>query len=33
MTLLGKVRVHYEKPVKKTNLNVNPIIQNKNLKK
>ena len=33
MTLLGKVRVHYEKPVKKTNLNVHPIIQNKNLKK
>jgi len=33
MTLLSKVRVHYEKPVKKTNLNVNPIIQNKNLKK
>jgi len=25
--------VHYEKPVKKTNLNVHPIIQNKNLKK
>jgi lipopolysaccharide export system protein LptC len=33
MTLLGKVRVHYEKPVKKTNINVHPIIQNKNLKK
>ena len=33
MTLLGKVRVHYERPVKKTNLNVHPIIQNKNLKK
>jgi lipopolysaccharide export system protein LptC len=33
MTLLEKVRVHYEKPVKKTNLNTHPIIQNKNLKK
>ncbi|CAM8300705.1 lptC Lipopolysaccharide export system protein LptC [Candidatus Methylopumilus universalis] len=33
MTLLAKVRVHYEKPVKKTNLNAHPIIQNKNLKK
>jgi lipopolysaccharide export system protein LptC len=33
MTLLSKVRVHYEKPVKKTNLNARPIIQNKNLKK
>ncbi len=33
MTLLGKVRVHYERPVKKTNLNVHPITQNKNLKK
>ncbi|MSQ80087.1 MAG: LPS export ABC transporter periplasmic protein LptC [Candidatus Methylopumilus sp.] len=30
--LLEKVRVHYEKPVKKTNL-TSPIIQNKNLKK
>jgi hypothetical protein len=25
--------VHYEKPVKKTNLHARPIIQNKNLKK
>lgn len=33
MTLLEKVRVHYEKPAKKTNLNTHPIIQNKNLKK
>jgi len=33
MTLLEKVRVHYEKPIKKTNLNAHPIIQNKNLKK
>jgi lipopolysaccharide export system protein LptC len=33
ITLLEKVRVHYEKPAKKTNLNAHPIIQNKNLKK
>jgi lipopolysaccharide export system protein LptC len=33
MTLLEKVRVHYEKPVKKTNLNAYPVIQNKSLKK
>ena len=33
MTLLEKVRVHYEKPIKKTNLNAHPIIQNKNPKK
>lgn len=33
MTLLTRVRVHYEKPVKKNNLNVQPITQNKNLKK
>ncbi|CEZ19026.1 conserved protein of unknown function [Candidatus Methylopumilus planktonicus] len=33
MTLLARVRVHYEKPVKKNNLNVQPITQNKNLKK
>ena len=33
MTLLEKVRVHYEKPIKKTNLNTQPIIQNKNPKK
>lgn len=33
MTLLEKVRVHYEKPAKKTNINTHPIIQNKNLKK
>ena len=33
MTLLEKVRVHYEKPVKKTNLNTYPVIQNKSLKK
>ena len=33
MTLSEKVRVHYEKPAKKTNLNTHPIIQNKNLKK
>ena len=28
MTLLQKVRVHYEKPVKKTNVSTHPIIQN-----
>ena len=33
MTLLQKVRVHYEKPAKKTNLNAHPIIQNKTIKK
>ena len=33
ITLLEKVRVHYEKPAKKTNLNAHPIMQNKNLKK
>ncbi|NDF81371.1 MAG: LPS export ABC transporter periplasmic protein LptC [Methylophilaceae bacterium] len=33
MKLLEKVRVHYEKPIKKTNLNAQPIIQNKNPKK
>lgn len=33
MKLLEKVRVHYEKPIKKTNLNTQPIIQNKNSKK
>ena len=33
ITLLEKVRVHYEKPSKKTNLNAHPIMQNKNLKK
>ena len=33
MTLLEKVRVHYEKPIKKTSLNARPIIQNKNPKK
>jgi len=33
MTFLEKVRVHYEKPVKKTNLNAHPAIQNKSLKK
>jgi lipopolysaccharide export system protein LptC len=33
MTLLQKVRVHYEKPVKKINVNTHPIIQNKTLKK
>lgn len=33
MTLLEKVRVHYEKPIKKTNLNTRPITQNKNPKK
>jgi lipopolysaccharide export system protein LptC len=33
MTLLEKVRVHYEKPTKKTSLNTRPIIQNKNPKK
>ena len=33
MTLLEKVRVHYEKPIKKTNLNPHSIIQNKNPKK
>jgi lipopolysaccharide export system protein LptC len=33
MTLLEKVRVHYEKPIKKTNLNARPITQNKNPKK
>ncbi|HBO18658.1 MAG TPA: LPS export ABC transporter periplasmic protein LptC, partial [Methylophilaceae bacterium] len=33
MTLLEKVRVHYEKPIKKLNLNPPPITQNKNLKK
>jgi lipopolysaccharide export system protein LptC len=33
MTLLEKVRVHYEKPIKKINLNSHSIIQNKNLKK
>jgi len=33
ITLLEKVRVHYEKPAKKTNLNAHTIIQNKNLKK
>lgn len=33
ITLLDKVRVHYEKPLKKTNLIARPIIQNKNLKK
>jgi hypothetical protein len=31
--LLEKVRVHYEKPIKKTNLNARPITQNKNPKK
>jgi len=33
MTLLQKVRVHYEKPAKKTNVNAHPIIQNKTIKK
>jgi len=33
MTLLEKVRVHYEKPIKKTNLNTRSITQNKNPKK
>ena len=33
MTLLQKVRVHYEKPVKKINVNTHPIIQNKTIKK
>jgi lipopolysaccharide export system protein LptC len=33
ITLLEKVRVHYEKPAKKTILNSRPIVQNKNLKK
>ena len=33
MTLLQKVRVHYEKPAKKTNITTYPINQNKNLKK
>jgi lipopolysaccharide export system protein LptC len=33
ITLLEKVRVHYEKPAKKTNLTAHPIIQNKKLKK
>ena len=33
MTLLEKVRVHYEKPIKKINLNARPITQNKNPKK
>ena len=33
MKLLEKVRVHYEKPIKKANLNAQPIIQNKNPKK
>jgi lipopolysaccharide export system protein LptC len=33
ITLLEKVRVHYEKPAKKTNLTPHPIIQNKKLKK
>jgi len=33
MKLLARVRVHYEKPVKKNNLNVHPITQNKKLKK
>jgi len=33
ITLLGKVRVHYEKPAKKSNLIPHPIIQNKKLKK
>ena len=33
MTLLQKVRVHYEKPAKKTNVNTHPIIQNKTIKK
>ena len=33
MTLLEKVRVHYEKPIKKTNLNTRPITQNKSPKK
>jgi lipopolysaccharide export system protein LptC len=33
ITLSEKVRVHYEKPAKKTNLNARPISQNKNLKK
>lgn len=33
MTLLEKVRVHYEKPIKKINLNTRPITQNKNPKK
>ena len=33
MTLLQKVRGHYEKPAKKTNLNAHPIIQNKIIKK
>lgn len=33
MKLLEKVRVHYEKPIKKTNLNAQPIIQNKKPKK
>ena len=33
MKLQEKVRVHYEKPIKKANLNAQPIIQNKNPKK
>jgi lipopolysaccharide export system protein LptC len=33
MTLLQKVRVHYEKPAKKTNVNAHSIIQNKTIKK
>ena len=33
ITLLEKVRVHYEKPAKKSNLTAHPIIQNKKLKK
>ena len=33
ITLSDKVRVHYEKPAKKTNSNAYPIIQNKNVKK
>jgi len=33
ITLQEKVRVHYEKPAKKSNLTAHPIIQNKKLKK